>query len=221
MSTVRTPPSPAGGPAPGRATAPDAAEGGADAAVAAPRRRPRRLSGRTRALIGVATVGFIVVAGVVGGLTRTPAPVDRVAPGGPAPAFSLPPVTAAAGGGGSVTLASAAGHPVVINFFGAWCPPCRQELPLLAAASRGAPDVRFIGVDLEDSRSAAQKLLATVGVGYPAGFDPGDTVATRYRLAGTPTTIFIDARGTIVGRVEGPLTRARLDWWLRQLRARR
>jgi len=166
--------------------------------------------------IGAATVGFIVTVGLYSGLTRTPAPVDVVRVQGPAPDFSLPYV-----GDTSVSFRLSGlirGRPAVLNFFGAWCPPCRQELPLLAGAARSSGRrVAFVGVDLEDQLGPARRLLATAGVSYPAGFDPDDKVANLYRLGGTPTTVFIDTRGRVVGKVDGELSRARLDWWLARI----
>jgi len=167
----------------------------------------------------VATIGAIVVGGVVGGLTYRPhntvRVTDRVSDQGPAPTFSLPAVQPV---GGRVALGGGAGTPVVLNFFGSWCPPCRQELPMLADASRRyAGAVRFVGVDLEDQMTPARQMLAAAGVSYPAGFDPHDTVADRYDLVGTPTTVFIDRRGHIIGRVVGALDRGRLQWWLTRL----
>ena len=166
-------------------------------------------------VIGVDTVGVIAVMGVVAGLTRARVPTDRVVDKGPAPPFRLPALNASRP---PVELASHAGRPVVLNFWGSWCTPCRKELPLLAAAARAeAGRVIFLGVDLEDTRSAGQAMFSRYRVGYPSAFDPGDSLARPYLLGGTPTTIFIDSRGHVVGRVDGAVDPARLAWWLRRL----
>jgi thiol-disulfide isomerase/thioredoxin len=98
------------------------------------------------------------------------------------------------------------GRPAVINFFAAWCDPCRDELPLLveaAAASSGS--VSFVGIDVKDSRSNATDLLGAAGVSYPSGYDPAGAVADAYRVVGMPTTVFVAADGTVAGVVQGPL----------------
>ncbi len=116
-------------------------------------------------------------------------------------------------GRGPVSLAELAGKPVVVNFFAAWCVPCREELPLLEAAHRRLDGrVAFVGIDTRDSRSQARDLLAETGVTFPAGYDPKGVLVDRYGLGrGLPATLFLDADGVIVEQVVGQLDRARLD----------
>lgn len=178
-------------------------------------RRFATLPARTRVIIAAATIGIIVTAGAVDGLTRQPSPTDRVSDRGAAHPFRLPSVEHP---DRQVVLSGGPGLPTVLNFWGSWCAPCRQELPLLATAARSqAGRVRFLGVDLEDRQGPASAMLARYGVPYDSGFDPQDSVANLYLLRGTPTTFFIDSKGHIVGEVEGALTQARLDWWLGHL----
>lgn len=169
-----------------------------------------------RIVIGVGTIGIIVAAGVADGLTRSSgAPVDQVTDSGRAHPFQLPSV---ADPNQTVSLSSFSGHPIVLNFWGSWCAPCRQEMPLLAAAARReGGKIDFLGVDLEDTRGGAQTMIKRYSVGYPSVFDPNDTLAPPYQVVGSPTTVFIDSKGDVVGRVQGALTASRLDWWLTHL----
>ena len=176
--------------------------------------RLRTLSVRTRIVIGALTVGVIVGAGVIDGLTRNPTPVDQVVDQGPAPQFR---VATVADSNRQVELVTYEGRPIVLNFWGSWCTPCQKELPLLSSAARQDRRVHFIGMDLEDTRGAALATIRRYHLPYISGFDPQDSVADLYALNGTPTTIFINSRGHIVGRVEGALDRTRLDWWLAHL----
>jgi cytochrome c biogenesis protein CcmG/thiol:disulfide interchange protein DsbE len=180
-----------------------------------PSRRLRSLPTRTRVIIGAATVGIIVAAGVANGLTKSPVPANALVDEGPAPQFR---VTAVASARRSVELVEYEGRPILLNFWGSWCPPCRTELPLLSSAARHDSKVRFIGMDLEDTRSAALATMRRYQIPYVSGFDPQDTVADLYSLRGTPTTIFIDSRGHVVGRYEGALNASRLHWWLTHLK---
>lgn len=119
--------------------------------------------------------------------------------------------------GTAVTL-GAGRQPVVLNFFAAWCVPCRAELPVLQEASRRtAGSVRFVGVDVADSRTAAAELLDATGVTFPAGYDPDRAVADRYRLRGMPTTVFIGADGRVSEVAHGKLSAAELDRRLERL----
>jgi len=131
-----------------------------------------------------------------------------------APAFSVEDVRDPA-----ATVALPAGRPTVLNFFATWCAPCREELPILQAASaRYGPEVAFVGIDVADSRTKATDLLAELGVGFPAGYDPHRKVAEAYRLSGMPTTVFVGADGRVAGTVRGPLTAGKLAEWVDRLR---
>jgi cytochrome oxidase Cu insertion factor (SCO1/SenC/PrrC family)/thiol-disulfide isomerase/thioredoxin len=97
-------------------------------------------------------------------------------------------------------LGSARGRPAVVNVWASWCPPCREELPLLAAAApRFAGRIAFLGADLEDDAGAARALLARTGVDYPSyptdAAELGDLLAP---VQGTPVTFFLGPGGEVV-----------------------
>jgi thiol-disulfide isomerase/thioredoxin len=105
------------------------------------------------------------------------------------------------------------GHPVVVNVWAAWCGPCRQELPIFQRASLDwGTRVGFLGVDTRDSRAGAERLLHEIPLTYPSFEDADGRIASRYRLVGTPSTIYYDASGTRTHIHQGPyLTRRDLD----------
>ena len=164
--------------------------------------------------------GAVVIAMVTGAalLSRGgDSPSTRLGsePGAVAPDFSLVDLRDA---GRRVSLREARGTPVVLNFFAAWCTPCREELPLLREAhARLGGKVEFLGIDHLDDREKAVALLDRFGVTYPAGFDPDGQVARRLHLRGLPSTVFIDSDGRIVGIAAGQLTQASLDGFLAKL----
>lgn len=92
------------------------------------------------------------------------------------------------------------GHPVVVNQWGSWCPPCRAEFPFFAeSAEAHADEVAFVGVDIQDDREAAEEFLAEFPVPYPSIFDPGTDAVRSLDWAGfSPTTWFIDEGGEVV-----------------------
>ncbi len=111
-----------------------------------------------------------------------------------------------------VRLLDFAGTPVVLNFFGSWCPPCLREMPDLQAVSeRYQGKVAVIGVTFQDTRSKALDVLRRSGVTYPAGWDPDDEVAVQYALSKMPTTVFISKDGKLLERAEKELSEQQLD----------
>src|SRR5450759_3778509 len=111
--------------------------------------------------------------------------------------------------GQKLSLASYRGNVVVINFWGSWCPPCRQEAPALGSLARRlrSRDVRFLGVDIQDNPSGAQAFMRTFSITYPSLNDPSDEIALAFRgtvpPAGIPTTLLIDRSGRIAARIIG------------------
>ena len=111
----------------------------------------------------------------------------------------------------NLSLAQLRGRPLVLNFWASWCPPCRKEMPALAATARKAGDhVAFVGVDTNDARSDALSFAAKTGVGYPLAYDANASVAGTYAVNGLPTTFFISATGQLVGEQVGGMTAGRL-----------
>lgn len=124
-----------------------------------------------------------------------------------APAVSGKTVT-----GGRLSLASYRGDVVVVNFWGSWCTPCRDEAPALGTlAAKLSPDgVRFVGIDIRDEPDSAQAFMNSFRIGYPSISDPGDLIALEFRAtdppAAIPSTIVIDRSGRIAARIIGPVT---------------
>jgi cytochrome c biogenesis protein CcmG, thiol:disulfide interchange protein DsbE len=120
------------------------------------------------------------------------------------PAFDLAALDNPAG---HVSLASEAGKPVIVNFFASWCGPCRSETPLLARYYSSHHDaVHVIGVDANDSRTAALAFTRKYGVSYPVGSDPAVTAASAYGVVELPQTFFLNAQHKVVDHVYGVVT---------------
>jgi thiol-disulfide isomerase/thioredoxin len=129
--------------------------------------------------------------------------------------------------GGSFTLSADRGSVVVMNFWGSWCTPCREEAPVLGALAQhfSGDGVRFVGVDIRDDPASAEAFMRTYRISYPSLNDPNDLVALDFRStappAGIPTTLVIDASGQIAARVIGPVSYAGLKELVTQASAER
>lgn len=132
----------------------------------------------------------------------------------------LPPLAVQSLEGQTVQLASFQGKPTVVNLWATWCPPCREEMPMLAAAQRRETGVTFLFVNQGESASAIRAYLVDQdldlsNVLLDAARQLGPLVGSR----GLPTTLFYDARGRLVDAHLGVLNAAALESRLRTLRA--
>lgn len=114
--------------------------------------------------------------------------------------------------GGTIKLSSYRGKTVVLNFWGSWCPPCRDEAPTLAvlAEQYGPKGVAFLGDDVSDTPVNALAFTRSVGITYPSINDQGYAVVQQLSrvvpVSDTPTTVVIDKTGHVVGMVLGTVS---------------
>jgi thiol-disulfide isomerase/thioredoxin len=103
------------------------------------------------------------------------------------------------------------GRPVVVNVWASWCEPCKREIPLLTAAAKDHPGVRFVGVNSQDSRDGAEAFIAEQAIPYPSVFDPDGAILTDLDAIGPPVTVFYAADGTQVASIVGEISQGTLD----------
>jgi len=117
----------------------------------------------------------------------------------------------------ALSLSDLEGQPVVLNYWAGLCPPCRAEMPEFQEfGDEYEGRVVLVGVDMGQflrlgSKEDAQKLLAELGVSYPAGFTDDGGVVESHRVLGLPTTVFINADGTLHRKWDGVLNKAKLS----------
>ena len=100
------------------------------------------------------------------------------------------------------------GTPIVLNAWASWCVPCRLEAPELAAFAAAHPEIRMVGLNVNDEPSAAKAFAQATGMDYPQVVDAnGSILATIPGIppAGLPSTVVIDADGRIAARIIGPV----------------
>jgi len=121
----------------------------------------------------------------------------------PAPALAgTDPVTSK-----HVSLAQWQGKPLLVNLWGSWCHPCRDEAKELRAFLAKHPGA-VLGIDVEDSKPGAKAFQQRYRVRFPSIFDPNDVLVNRLKVPGTPTTFFLDKRHRIVAALYGAGTLA-------------
>ena len=118
--------------------------------------------------------------------------------------------------GSKLSFSAYRGQVVVLNFWGSWCDPCREEAPALAVVAKQyqSANTTFLGVDERDTTANAEAFTRNFGIAYPSLNDPGQEIALDFTavvpLEGTPTTLVIDRTGHIAGAVFGTATYSEL-----------
>ena len=113
--------------------------------------------------------------------------------------------------GGRVKLSQLRGHPIVITFWGTWCPPCRDEFPALVSAyhAHRAQGLEIIAVNQRDQELNTNDVKVFVeefGVEFPVAMDQRGKSRRSFRLVALPTTVFVDSSGIMRTIHSGPIT---------------
>ena len=100
--------------------------------------------------------------------------------------------------GAVVSLSDFQGQPVLVNFWATWCPPCKQEIPLLQAASdHFAEDLVVLAINGGDSEAQIQEFVDANGYDMMFLVDTENATSQEYLVRGFPTSFFIDGEGLI------------------------
>jgi len=111
--------------------------------------------------------------------------------------------------GDTVSLSDQRGKVTVINFWGAWCGWCMEEMPHFAEMEEHyGDDVSFLFVDYGDSADTAKQAMEEFGIPLnKVLMDSQNTVIDLYQIEGFPTTYIIDKEGGIAETFVGYSTK--------------
>lgn len=138
---------------------------------------------------------------------------DSIAIGSPAPNFELATLD-----GETFSLSQLRGKAVIVNFWATWCPPCKEEMPLLQQyyAARSV-DLVVLGVDVMETVDLVKPFAGRMEITFPVLLDEKGQVYDLYRLRGLPTSFFLDSEGVLRAMHIGLLDERMLKGYLSQI----
>jgi peroxiredoxin len=153
--------------------------------------------GRTtprRPILLALALAVLTTLGVVAFVTLSRPAGDGGLEGKPAP-----PITGETLDGETVNLADLRGSPVIVNFWGPSCIPCRDEFPLFKQklAEHADDDLTVLGVLMSDPPEPARDFVAEYGATWPTVVDPDGSIRNSYLTLARPTSYFIDGEGVL------------------------
>ena len=168
---------------------------------------------RAAPAVVIVTVVLVAYWAIIGWLKpgpNLPKPDVHSGVGKSLPLLELRPLT---GDAPPVSLVDLQNHVTLLNFWGTWCPPCRNELPHIAALRQrfaGQDAFRLLAVscppagqaaDVQSLQEDTASLLKRLKLDLPSYYDPDDATQTALgsliNLEGYPTTVLLDHHGVI------------------------
>jgi peroxiredoxin len=109
------------------------------------------------------------------------------------PDFQLPDVN-----GKMTSLKEQLGHPVLLNFWATWCPPCVDEVPSLEDLARHiqGSGSRMLAVSVDEDWSPIRRFFAK-GTPIPVLLDASKEIPKKFGTEKFPETFLIDAAGRV------------------------
>ena len=103
-----------------------------------------------------------------------------------------------------VSLGDYKGKVVIVDLWGTWCPPCREEIPHFVDLYRKyhASGLEIVGINYEmvagdEAREKVRKYVKENDIPYPCLLGDQETEAIIPGFKGYPTTLFIDRSGKV------------------------
>src|SRR5699024_3335128 len=119
----------------------------------------------------------------------------------------------------TIKLSEVEGKGVMLNFWGTWCPPCRDEMPFMEKLYPEYQEkgVESVAVNLDKSKLKIEQLIEEFGLTFRVPNDTRDEVRELYVVVPHPSTIFIEPDGVIDEVVIGGLTLDRIEVHLQEI----
>jgi thiol-disulfide isomerase/thioredoxin len=107
--------------------------------------------------------------------------------------------------GKPLSLATARGKVVLLNFWATWCGPCRAEIPdLIALQEKYKDQLQIIGLTVDDDdESTIKQVVAESHINYPVAMSSPEVRIQYGGISALPTSFVLDVQGRVVQKHEG------------------
>ncbi|MGQ0546698.1 MAG: TlpA disulfide reductase family protein [Betaproteobacteria bacterium] len=112
------------------------------------------------------------------------------------------------GAGRPRSLADFRGRYVLLNVWGTWCAPCREEMPALSRLQQklGGPGFEVVALAIDaGGAEAVRRFYREIGVDALGIYvDRSMQASAALRVVGVPSTLLLDREGREIARHVGP-----------------
>ncbi|UXH45022.1 TlpA family protein disulfide reductase [Rossellomorea vietnamensis] len=108
--------------------------------------------------------------------------------------------------GKSITLSELKGKKVIVNFWATWCPPCKEEMPVMQEFyTKYGKEVEVLAINI-DPQYNVKEYQKSLGLTFPILLDTDDKINNAYDILTVPTTFVINEQGIITHKQIGAIT---------------
>jgi thiol-disulfide isomerase/thioredoxin len=118
--------------------------------------------------------------------------------------------------GKSITLKSLRGKVVMLNFWGSWCSPCREEMPTMQKMYEKVKGQHFeiVAINLGETEVAVTAFVKQNKLTFPIWMDKNKVAGKIFNIDSIPVSFFINKEGKIVDYKKGMFTEAELQFYI-------
>jgi peroxiredoxin len=166
---------------------------------------------------GLLLIGFAFMA-----MTSPKAPgnADSVSAGAPARVdYPAPELSLENLKGQTQSLADFREHVVLVNNWATWCPPCKAEMPVLAAYynEHRSDGFTIIAIEAGDPAEVVSPFVQSYGLEFPVWLDPNGASLRAFGNGTLPNSYVIDRSGTVRYAWTGEINNAVLEQYVTPL----
>lgn len=112
------------------------------------------------------------------------------------------------------------GQGVLLNFWGTWCPPCKEEMPALNSSYEKYKDqgVQVISINIAQSNFEVQNFVDEYKLNFPVTIDQSKSVMRTYNVDQLPATFLIDSEGEIKKILTYGITEPEFDRYMESIK---